>query len=123
MSIYDKFARDWDDGRKGFGRHSYNDAISAGYTPAQIAAAVEGAGKRVGVRGQELIDAYKAAADTAREKAERPAIQAAMTPRKMTIETKSMITKTESEIIKRTYPTTTIRLKTFVAKFLITNYE
>ena len=42
MSIYDKFARTWDDDKKGFGRHSYNDAISAGYTPAQIAAAVEG---------------------------------------------------------------------------------
>lgn len=65
MSIYDKFARTWDDDKKGFGRHSYNDAISAGYTPAQIAAAVEG--KRVGVRGQELIDAYKLAANTARE--------------------------------------------------------
>lgn len=65
MSIYNQFARDWDDGQKGFGRHSYNDAISAGYTPAQIAEAVEG--KRVGERGQELIDAYTQSAATAQD--------------------------------------------------------
>lgn len=57
MSIYNLYARTWNDGKKGFGRHSYNDAISAGFTPQQIAAAVEG--KRIGERARDLIAAYE----------------------------------------------------------------
>ena len=35
------------------GRHSYNDAINAGYTPAEIAQGV--VGKRIGVRAQDML--------------------------------------------------------------------
>lgn len=59
MSIYEQFARTWNDGDRGFGRHSYADAISAGYTPAQIAASV--AGHRVGQRAQDMIAAAQPA--------------------------------------------------------------
>lgn len=59
MSIYQQFARTWNDGDRGFGRHSYNDAINAGYTPAQIATAV--AGQRVGQRAQDMIAAAQPA--------------------------------------------------------------
>ena len=59
MSIFDQFKRTWNDGVAGFGRHSYNDAINAGYTPAQIASAV--AGKRVGRRAQDMIAAAQPA--------------------------------------------------------------
>ena len=59
MSIYEQFARTWNDGVRGFGRHSYSDAISAGYTPAQIAASV--AGQRVGQRAQDMIAAAQPA--------------------------------------------------------------
>ena len=59
MSIYEQFARTWNDGDRGFGRYSYSDAISAGYTPAQIAASV--AGQRVGQRAQDMIAAAQPA--------------------------------------------------------------
>ena len=59
MSIFDQFKRTWNDGVAGFGRHSYADAINAGYTPAQIASAV--AGKRVGRRAQDMIAAAQPA--------------------------------------------------------------
>lgn len=62
MSIYNQFKRTWNDGNHGFGRHSYNDAIAAGYTPAQIASAV--AGKRVGQRAQDMIAAAQPAYST-----------------------------------------------------------
>lgn len=59
MSVYDKFKRTWDDGKHGFGRHSYDAAIAAGYTPQQIAAGVSG--QRVGQRAQDMINAAQAA--------------------------------------------------------------
>lgn len=77
MSIYAQFARTWDDGKKGFGRHSYNDAISAGYTPLQIEQAV--AGQRVGTRGQDLINAARAARERAQASGYESGTQAGYT--------------------------------------------
>ena len=67
MSIYQQFARTWNDGQSGFGRHSYNDAIAAGYTPAQIASAVSG--QRVGQRAQDMIAAAQPAYSSGRSSA------------------------------------------------------
>ena len=53
--IWQQFARTWGDDKPGFGRHSYNDAIAAGYTNQQIQNAI--AGRRVGTRAQDMIAA------------------------------------------------------------------
>jgi hypothetical protein len=57
--IWNRFKRTWNDGVAGFGRHSYNDAINAGYTPAQISAGIMG--KRIGVRAQDMLNASQPA--------------------------------------------------------------
>ena len=53
--IWQQFARTWGDDQPGFGRHSYADAIAAGYTNQQIQNAV--AGRRVGTRAVDMISA------------------------------------------------------------------
>ena len=58
-NIWNQFKRSWNDGEYGFGRHSYNDAINAGYTPAEIAQGV--VGKRIGVRAQDMLNASQPA--------------------------------------------------------------
>jgi hypothetical protein len=55
MSIYERFKRTWNDGQGGFGRHSYADARAAGYSNAEIQAAL--GGRRVGTRAQDMIGA------------------------------------------------------------------
>lgn len=57
--IWNQFKRSWNDGEYGFGRHSYNAAINAGYTPSQIAQGV--VGKRIGVRAQDMLNASQPA--------------------------------------------------------------
>lgn len=57
--IYNQFKRTWNDGKSGFGRESYLDAVAAGYTPQQIAAGLYG--KRVGKRAQDMIEAAQPA--------------------------------------------------------------
>lgn len=59
MSVYDQFKRPWEDGKYGFGRHSYDAAVAAGYTPQEIAAGVSG--QRVGQRAQDMINAAQTA--------------------------------------------------------------
>lgn len=58
-TIWNQFKRSWNDGEYGFGRHSYNDAINAGYTPSEIAQGV--VGKRIGRRAQDMLNASQPA--------------------------------------------------------------
>ena len=53
MSIA-RFGRTWDDGKVGFGRHSYSDAINAGYTPSEINNFVNSGAMRIGSRATDM---------------------------------------------------------------------
>lgn len=64
MSIYERFKRTWNDGKHGFGRHSYDAARAAGYSNADIQAAVSG--RRVGRRATDMIGAGMSAEAGAR---------------------------------------------------------
>ena len=52
-SIYDQYSKIWADGNSGFGRHSYNDAKSAGISDKQLQKALQG--KRIGKVAQSNI--------------------------------------------------------------------
>ena len=54
------FQRMWDDGQPGWGRHSFDDAIRAGYTGSDIAAFVNSGQIRIGKKAQDM--AYGAGA-------------------------------------------------------------
>lgn len=53
--IWNRFKRSWNDGKAGFGRHSYAAARAAGYSNADIQAAL--GGRRVGRRAKDMIGA------------------------------------------------------------------
>ncbi len=53
--IFNQFKRTWNDGKAGFGRHSYAAARAAGYSNAQIQASL--GGYRVGKRARDMIGA------------------------------------------------------------------
>lgn len=53
--IWNRFKRSWDDGKEGFGRHSYAAARAAGFSNAEISAQV--GGYRVGRRARDMIGA------------------------------------------------------------------
>ena len=53
--IWNRFKRSWNDGKAGFGRHSYAAARAAGYSNADISAAL--GGRRVGRRAKDMIGA------------------------------------------------------------------
>ena len=57
--IYNRFKRTWNDGKAGFGRHSYAAARAAGFSNAQISAAISGG--RVGRRARDMVGAGLAA--------------------------------------------------------------
>lgn len=72
--IWNRFKRSWNDGKEGFGRHSYAAARAAGFSNAEISAQV--GGYRVGRRAKDMIGAgiqaerrSSAAADRARNEA------------------------------------------------------
>lgn len=53
--IWNRFKRPWDDGKQGFGRHSYAAARAAGFSNAEISAQV--GGYRVGRRAKDMLGA------------------------------------------------------------------
>ena len=53
MSIFNKYARVWNDGKLGFGKHSYNDAKLSGISNRELSNAL--AGTRIGKVAQENI--------------------------------------------------------------------
>lgn len=53
MSIFDKYSRIWNDGKRGFGKHSFNDAKMAGISNRELASALSGL--RIGRIAQDNI--------------------------------------------------------------------
>tara|TARA_B100000902_G_scaffold298422_1_gene285736 strand:- start:518 stop:1165 length:648 start_codon:yes stop_codon:yes gene_type:complete len=54
MSIFDKYSRVWNDGKRGFGKESYNDAKAAGISDRELSEGL--AGLRIGKIAQDNID-------------------------------------------------------------------
>jgi len=55
MSIFDKYSRVWNDGKRGFGKESFNAAKAAGISNSQLASGL--AGLRIGKIAQQSISA------------------------------------------------------------------
>ena len=55
MSIFDKYSRVWNDGKRGFGKESFNAAKGAGISNSQLASGL--AGLRIGQIAQQSISA------------------------------------------------------------------